>query len=86
MGPLGTEADKKWILWLGRGYKHWYKTAARKKCFQGNKTKKNILQHISLVKKKVKLSLCLTKHHAMKTYWGSGGTAPLILDLGMRWM
>jgi len=20
-----------------------------------------------------KLSLCLTKHHAMKTYWGSGG-------------
>jgi hypothetical protein len=20
--------------------------------------------------KKVKLSLCLTKHHAMKTYWG----------------
>jgi hypothetical protein len=22
------------------------------------------------VKKKVKLSLCLTKHHAMKTYWG----------------
>jgi hypothetical protein len=28
---------------------------------------------------KVKLSLCLTKHHAMKTYWGSGGIAPLIL-------
>jgi hypothetical protein len=25
---------------------------------------------------KVKLSLCLTKHHAMKTYWGSGGRAP----------
>jgi hypothetical protein len=22
------------------------------------------------VKVKVKLSLCLTKHHAMKTYWG----------------
>jgi hypothetical protein len=22
------------------------------------------------VKAKVKLSLCLTKHHAMKTYWG----------------
>jgi len=30
---------------------------------------------------KVKLSLCLTKHHAMKTYWGSGGTTPHILDL-----
>jgi hypothetical protein len=27
------------------------------------------------------LSLCLTKHHAMKTYWGSGGIAPRILDL-----
>jgi len=26
----------------------------------------------------VKLSLCLTKHHAMKSYW-SGGIAPLIL-------
>jgi hypothetical protein len=29
--------------------------------------------------KKVKLSLCLTKHHAMNAYWGSGGIAPLIL-------
>jgi hypothetical protein len=28
---------------------------------------------------KVKLSLCLTKHHAMKTYWGSGGIAPAFL-------
>jgi hypothetical protein len=37
--------------------------------------------------KKVKLSLCLTKHHAMKTYWGSGSgrVAPRILDLGTRW-
>jgi hypothetical protein len=31
---------------------------------------------------KVNLSLCLTKHHAMKTYWGSGGIASRILDLG----
>jgi hypothetical protein len=30
-------------------------------------------------------SLCLTKHHAMKAYWGSGGIAPRILDLGTRW-
>jgi hypothetical protein len=30
-------------------------------------------------KVKVKLSLCLTKHHAMKAYWESGGIAPLIL-------
>jgi len=36
-------------------------------------------------KVKVKLSLCLTKHHARKTYCGSGGIAPLILDLGTRW-
>jgi hypothetical protein len=33
---------------------------------------------------KVKLSLCPTKHHTMKTYWGSGGIAPRILDLGTR--
>jgi hypothetical protein len=31
------------------------------------------------VSNKVKLSLCLTKHHAMKTYWRSGGIAPRIL-------
>jgi hypothetical protein len=27
----------------------------------------------------VKLSLCLTEHHAMKTYWVSRGIAPRIL-------
>jgi len=32
-----------------------------------------------------KLSLYLTKHHAMKTYWGNGGIAPHILDLSTRW-
>jgi hypothetical protein len=37
------------------------------------------------VKVKVQLSLYLTKHHAMKTYWRSGGIAPRILDLGTRW-
>jgi hypothetical protein len=31
------------------------------------------------LKVKVKLPLCLTKHHAMKAYWGSGGIVPLIL-------
>jgi hypothetical protein len=30
-------------------------------------------------KVKAKLSLCLTKHHAMKAYWGSAGIAPFIL-------
>jgi hypothetical protein len=33
---------------------------------------------------KVKLSLCLTKHHAMNTYWGNGDTAPRILRPGTR--
>jgi hypothetical protein len=37
------------------------------------------------VKVKVKLFLFLIKHHAMKTYLGSGGIAPRILDLGTRW-
>jgi hypothetical protein len=36
-------------------------------------------------KVKVKLSLCLTKHHSMKTYWGSGDISSRILDLGTRW-
>jgi biotin synthase-related radical SAM superfamily protein len=38
-------------------------------------------------KVKVKLSLCfhLTEHHAMKAYWGSGGTDPHILYLSYRW-
>jgi hypothetical protein len=37
------------------------------------------------VKVKAKLPLCLTKHQAMKAYWGSGSIAPRILDLGTRW-
>jgi hypothetical protein len=37
----------------------------------------------SAVKVKIKLSLCLTKHDAMKTYWGSGGIVLRILDLGI---
>jgi hypothetical protein len=50
-------------------------------------TERNILRHISTIKLKVKVKLspCLTKHHAMKTYWGSGSIVPLILDLGTRW-
>jgi hypothetical protein len=28
----------------------------------------------------------LSEHHATKAYWGSGGIAPRILDLGTRWM
>jgi hypothetical protein len=29
--------------------------------------------------------LFLTEHRAVKAYWGSGGIAPGILDLGTRW-
>jgi hypothetical protein len=32
-----------------------------------------------LKKVEVKLSLCLTKHHALKAYCGSGGIAPRVL-------
>jgi hypothetical protein len=30
----------------------------------------NLLLVVKKVKVKVKLSLCLTKHYSMKTYWG----------------
>jgi hypothetical protein len=36
------------------------------------------------VKVKIKMSLCWTKHHAMKTYWGRRSIVPYILDLGTR--
>jgi hypothetical protein len=29
--------------------------------------------------------LFLTEYHALKAYWGIGGIAPCILDLGTRW-
>jgi len=31
------------------------------------------------------VTVLLTEHHAMKSYWGSGSIAPHILDLGTRW-
>jgi len=30
-------------------------------------------------------TLCLTEHHAIKTYWGSRGISPFILILRTRW-
>jgi hypothetical protein len=36
-------------------------------------------RRLELVNVKVKLSLILTKHHAIKAYWGSEGITPLIL-------
>jgi hypothetical protein len=46
----------------------------------------NVYYQVSLLvcTVKVKLSLCLTKYHAIKMYWGGGGTAPRILDSGTR--
>jgi len=29
--------------------------------------------------------LFLNEHHIMKVFWGIGGIAPRILDLGTRW-
>jgi hypothetical protein len=37
------------------------------------------------VKVKVVPVIFLIEHHAMKAYWGNGGKAPRILDLGTRW-
>jgi hypothetical protein len=31
-----------------------------------------------------KLSACLIKHHTMKKYWGNGGIAPRIFNLGTK--
>jgi hypothetical protein len=39
-----------------------------------------LMRHTKKVK--VKLFLCLTTHHAMKTYWGCEGIAPHNLNLG----
>jgi hypothetical protein len=47
--------------------------------------RKEQLEKTKQMKVKGKLSLCLTKHHAMKAFCGSGGIAPRILDLGTRW-
>jgi hypothetical protein len=39
-----------------------------------------------VIKGKDKVVPLITKHHTMKTYWGSGGIAPRILDLVTSWM
>jgi hypothetical protein len=40
---------------------------------------------LDTVKVKVVPALFLTEHHATKACWGSGGTAPRILNLVIRW-
>jgi hypothetical protein len=39
---------------------------------------------IKMVSVQIKLPLCLTKHHTVKTYWGSGDTVPRILNLDTK--
>jgi len=40
--------------------------------------------HLGMIR--LKSSLCLSKHHTIKTYWGSGGTAHLTSALeGDEW-
>jgi hypothetical protein len=39
---------------------------------------------IAFMKVKGKVSLYITKYHAMKRYWGSGWVAPRIIDLDTR--
>jgi len=45
----------------------------------------NRSKRTEIITVKVKISLCFTKHHAMRTYWESRGMSPVILDLGTRW-
>jgi hypothetical protein len=39
-------------------------------------------EDLEMIKGKVVLVLFLTEHHAMKAYWGSGGTASHTVDVG----
>jgi hypothetical protein len=58
--------------------------------FHINGTKLSVSGTILLLKSNIPFSifiwdiLCLTKHHAMKKYWGSGSIASCIFDLGTR--
>jgi hypothetical protein len=45
----------------------------------------SVYVYVSPPEREVKISLCLTKHHNMRTYEGSGGIAPCIHYLGTRW-
>jgi hypothetical protein len=52
---------------------------SRKGITQIHGVRKENAQENEKVKVKVKLFLCLNKHHAVKAYWESGGITPLIL-------
>jgi hypothetical protein len=46
---------------------------------------RKLLDTPSYLTMKVELPLCQTKHHAMKTCWGSGSIGPRIPNFGTRW-
>jgi hypothetical protein len=43
------------------------------------------IAYVFLVSNGKSCPYALTEHHTMNTYWGIGGIAPRILDLGTRW-
>jgi hypothetical protein len=59
------------VRWRGREADHSYSSSAEvKNMWNYTSTPQYIFMALCLVKVKVKLSLYLTKHHAIKTYWG----------------
>jgi hypothetical protein len=69
----GREKDKE-LLWLN-SFTH--KKRYKKMNYCNMHTTQTECKHNKKVK--VKLSLCLTKHHAMKAYCGNGSIAPCSL-------
>jgi hypothetical protein len=42
------------------------------------------IRELGVNARQVNVKLCLAEYHAMKSYWGSGGVAPRILNLNIR--
>jgi hypothetical protein len=69
-----------WMIYAVSRNKVWIKGMKISVCQKHSKKCDDSTESYSTTGKvKVKLSLCLTKYHAMKAYWGSGGIAPLII-------
>jgi len=70
----GLKSVSSWLLLI---YSH---------CAHSNTSTQFLFKHVQIIyvmKLNVKLSLCLTKHHAMKMNWGSGGIVPRITYIGI---
>jgi len=65
------------VIAFSRSWTFWYVSNLLKICYTHPSPFLRLQWKCSCIFK-VKLSLCLTKHKAMKTYWG-GGIAPRIL-------